>query len=319
MPPEIAAAVREPEPEVEPVAEAAEPAVQAATPKRKEQSVLFKLGGLQSMAVQSSARQGGGPPEASGLLDIRLLAATIQSHEAETHNVLFVGKAKASIPVALPTSSPGLALGPAKSKGKGGLITAAVVFLVLVVAAGVLVYFVHVGKQKPGAGSESQAGAASSVMDPMDPAMGPAVMDPMDPAMGPSVMDPMDPAMGPAVMDPAMGAAAVDPAMERAMAPEVTKPIRPKKLPSKLLSKHITEGLATVAGKVADCKKDRKGWFKLLITVVGKTGKVNQVQVKGRRQRKSKTGKCLRKLFAKAQFSPFKRRRQSFNHRVRIK
>jgi hypothetical protein len=108
-------------------------------------------------------------------------------------------------------------------------------------------------------------------------------------------------------------------AMVPAMVPEVKKPTKPKKPPRKLYRKHIKAGIATVADQVKDCKKDRKGKFKLRITVVGKTGKVKKVKISGRRKRRSKTGKCLRALFKKAQFTPFKRRRQSFTHRLRIR
>lgn len=264
----------------------------AATPKKpKEQSVLFKLGEMQAMGIESASRQGGGPPEASGLLDIRMLAANIHQHEEEerAHNVQFVGKAKASGPVALPTSGPALAPAPAERKGKAGLIAAVVVFGVLVVAAVVLIYFVYAGRDQ---GKGEASGQASAAMEAMEPDMRPAVMEAMEPAMRP-------------VMEPAM-----EPVME---------PPRPKKLPRKLRRKHIKAGVATVADKIADCKKDRKGRFKLKITVVGRTGAVKRVRISGRRNRKSKTGKCLKALFEKAQFTPFKRRSQSFTHRLRIK
>jgi len=272
--------------------------------KPKEQSVLFKLGEMQAMGMRSSARQGGGPPEASGLLDIRMLAATIHHHEEEeraSHKMQFLGPAKPSGPVAFPTSSPALAPTSDGSKSKAGaLIAAAVVFVVLVVAALVLVYVLYAGKGKApkGGGGDSQT-QASAAMSPPPPAMRRAAADAMEPTMAPVMR------------------AAVMVAMEPATEPD--KPMRPKKLPRKLRRKHIKEGVATVSDKIAECKKDRKGRFKLRITVVGKTGKVKRVRVSGRRKRKSKTGKCLKALFEKAQFSPFKRRRQSFTHRLRIK
>lgn len=274
--------------------------------KPKEQSVLFKLGEMQAMGMKSSARQGGGPPEASGLLDIRMLAATIQHHEEEeraSHNVSFVGRAKASGPVALPTSSPVLAPTSGGSKGlSGGLIAAAVVFVVLVVAALALVYFLYATKAKaPKGGGGDTETQASAAMPSMEPAMRRAAAEAMEPAMRPSNRVPPVRVAGMEAMEPAM------------------EPVQPKKKPRKLRRKHIKEGVATVKDKIADCKKDRKGRFKLRITVVGKTGKVKRVRVNGRRNRKSKTGKCLKALFEKAQFTPFKRRRQSFTHRVRIK
>ncbi len=295
----------------DPMFDVGEPAAGAAAgappPVRpKEQSVLFKLGQIQAMGGQSSVREGGGPPEASGLLDIRMLAATIQHHEEEeraAHRVQFVGQAKASGPVALPTSSPAFAPVPGKSKGMGGaLIAAAVVFGVLVVAALVLVYVLYAGKAKApqGGGGDSQTQASAAML-------------PTPPPMRTAAMDSMEPTMRPPAMAPIMRAVAMEPVME----PDPPK--RPKKLPRKLRRKHIKEGVATVSDKLADCKKDRKGRFKLRITVVGKTGKVKRVRISGRRKRKSKTGKCLKALFEKAQFTPFKRRRQSFTHRVRIK
>lgn len=275
-------------------------------PRPREQSVLFKLGGIQAMAEQTTARQGGGPPEASGLIDIRMLAATIMHHEEQmrsAHNVQFVGRVKPSAQVALPTSSPSLAMAPAGNKGKGGLIAAAVVFGVLIVAAVVLVYFVYAGKKAEGGDADKQASVATSAMTP---SMGAAVMDAQSPAMRPEAMEP---SMRPMGMD----------AMEPSMAPAIMKSGKPEKRPRKLYRKHIREGVATVADRIAACKKDRKGRFKLRITVVGKTGKVKSVRVSGRRQRKSKTGKCLKALFEKAQFTPFTRRRQAFTHRVWIK
>jgi len=296
-------AAPEPKPAPEP-----EPAP-AAAPRRKDQSVLFKLGGIQALAAQTAARQGEGPPEASGLIDIRMLAATIGHHEDEmraAHNVQFVGRVEPSGPVALPTSSPGLATASAETRGKAGLIAAAVVFLVLIVAAIVLVYFVYLGKKPGGGDGDRQASAAMSAMTP---SMGAGVVDAGSPAMRAVVMDPGAPAMRPLGMD----------AMEPAMTPAIMKPDKPKKRPRKLYRKHIKAGVATVADRIAGCKKDRKGRFKLRITVAGKTGKVKRVYVSGRRQRKSKTGKCLKALFGKAQFTPFKRRQQAFTHRVRIK
>lgn len=280
--------------------DAAVAAAEAAAPpppaKPKEKSVLLKLGEMQAMGIESAARPGGGPPEASGLLDIRMLAATIHQHEEDglAHKVQFVGQAKASGPVALPTSGPALAPAPEEPKGRGGLIAAVVVFGVLVIAAVVLIYFVYAGKDK-GPGADS--GQASAAMDAMEPDMRPAAMEAMEPVMRPVVMEPV-----------------MRPAMEPVMAPP-----RPKKLPRKLRRKHIKAGVATVADKIADCKKDRKGRFKLTITVVGKTGKVSRVRIRGRKKRQSKTGKCLKALFEKAQFTPFKRRRQRITHRVRIK
>ncbi len=267
--------------------------------KPKEQSVLFKLGGIQAMAEQSQSRPGGGPPEASGLLDIRMLAATIHQRDdlESAHKVQFVGKTPMSGPVALPTSGAALAPAPAEKKGKGGLIIAGVVFLLLIVAAVVLVYFVYAGKTSGDSSGEKQASAAEETMEP---SMRVAPMDAMRP---PPMVPPMD-VMKPPPMEPPM---------------DVMKPPKPKKKPRKLYRKHIKAGVATVADKVADCKKDRKGRFKLRITVVGKTGKVKRVRISGRSRRRSKTGRCLKKLFEKAQFTPFKRRRQSFTHRLRIK
>ena len=79
------------------------------------------------------------------------------------------------------------------------------------------------------------------------------------------------------------------------------------------------QGIATIKDKVADCKKDRKGRFKVKLTVEGKTGKATKIKVYGRRQRKSETGKCLVELLKKAQFPRFKRKRQTFKWRFRIK
>jgi hypothetical protein len=272
--------------------------------KPKEQSVLFKLGEMQAMGMQSSARQGDGPPEASGLLDIRMLAATIQHHDEDeraSHHVEFVGRAKASGPMALPTSSPSFAPSSGGAKGlSGGLIAAAVVFVVLVVAALALVYFLYAMKAPKGGEGDTETQASAAVPS-------------MEPAMRRAAAEAMESAMRPLNRTPPMRAAGMD-SMEPAM-----EPAKPKKKPRKLRRKHIKEGVATVNDKIADCKKDRKGRFKLRITVVGKTGKVKRVRVNGRRNRKSKTGKCLKALFEKAQFTPFKRRRQSFTHRVRIK
>ncbi len=311
--PEMDAAPPAP-PEAPEASEASEASGTPGTPgtpalgKPKEQSVLFKLGEMQAMGAQSSARQSGGPPEASGLLDIRMLAATIQYHEQEeraAHNVQFVGRAKASGPMALPTSSPVFAPASAGRKGLGGiLIAAAVVFVVLIVVALVLVYFVYAGKTKTstsGAEATDSETQASAAMTSETPSMRAAGMDAMEPAMAPT-----------------MRVVAMD-AMEPVPTMEPEKPKKPKKRPRKLRRKHIKEGVATVSAQIADCKKDRKGRFKLRITVVGKTGKVKRVRISGRKKRKSKTGKCLTKLFKKAQFTPFKRRRQSFTHRVRIK
>jgi hypothetical protein len=277
--------------------------------------VLFKLGEIQSMTARSAARRGDDPPEASGLLDIRMLAAKIHQHEEEeeaAQRVVFLGKAKASGPVALPTRAVAIAPAAESSGGGKGLIIAVVAFGVLIVLAAVLVYFVYAGTLSSSGDEEKQASATTSEMPR------PATMDERAPDMRPAAPDmrPAAPDVRPAAPD--MRPAAPD---MRPAAPDVRsmEPPRPTKPLQKLGRADIQAGLANVADRVGACKKDRKGAFKLQLTVEGRTGKVKRVHISGRRDRKSRTGRCLKALFEKARFPPFKRRYQSFTHRVRVK
>jgi pentapeptide MXKDX repeat protein len=296
------------------------------TGKPKERSVLFEIGAVAALGhkQRASARTGGGEPEASGLLDIRMLAHKIHVHEEEhkhEQQVSFVaGSVNPMTPVVLPSRAPALVPVADSSSSKKGLLIAVIAFFVVAVAAVVLLVFIYKGRSDEGGEKQKQVSAS---MAPMDEAMKPEAMKPeaMKPeAMKPEAMKPeaMKPeAMKPEAMKPeAMKPEAMKP---EAMKPEAMKPEPPKKLPRKLRRKHIKPVIAALKDKFAACKKDKKGRFKIRFTVEGKTGKVIKVRISGRKYRKSETGKCLAELFSATPFPQFRRKKQSFTHRVRIK
>ncbi|MFH2005466.1 MAG: hypothetical protein ABI333_02655 [bacterium] len=282
----------------------------------RERSVLFEIGAVAALGrrQQASARTGGGEPDASGLLDIRMLAHRIHEHEEELrheHQVSFLAaSSRSSAPVAFPSQAPALVPVDDSSSSKKGLLIAIIAFFLVAIAAVAILVYVYQGRSGDGGEKKRQASAA---MAPMDEGMGPEGMGPE--AMGSEAMTPE--AMTPEAMTPeAMTPEAMTP---ESMTPEAMKPEPPKKLPRKLLRKHIKPVVAALQDKFAACKKDKKGRFKIHYTVEGKTGKVVKVQISGRKYRKSETGKCLAELFAKTQFPQFRRKKQSFTHRVRIK
>ena len=200
----------------------------------------------------------------------------------------------------MPTTAPAPMVADTSSSSKKGLLIAVIAFFTVAIAAVVVLVFVYKG----GAGGEGEKKKqASAAMTAMDDGMKPEAMKPE--AMKPEAMKPE--AMKPEAMKP------------EAMKPEAMKPEPPKKLPRKLRRKHIKPVIAALKDKFAACKKDKKGRFKIRFTVEGKTGKVIKVRISGRKYRKSDTGKCLAELFKNTQFPQFRRKKQKFTHRVKIK